>query len=636
MKKSNNTRINKKLQNFPHETGSTLHLNKSVPTFADFLDLSALNTKVNEASRDQKDLISSLEQNLKPRAHMKAPSKRLALLLDAYSDPHTKKHHYTIDALEASSRETSLRSPQNAGEAKKPLPLKNFGLANSFKTLDFLKSKEFSKLALAKMLGKSSQKPRKMVKEDNDSKEIQGTMESQNVLLTLPNEELERGLSKEIPKRMAKTPYKEDKKSSVNARTNSKSKSKLRKIKVLYTDTSVQEKTVLNNSQPQSTKHRVNICSASLNFNNSGISLLTKTASNQDKQKKERITSSQARLPTASRLPETSNSVHYGDYYSVPVGDNEKHKKNRSSLIARNSENEKIEVKVEPLKGNYMRPPLSGQVSEKNGVSQEVLQTCTTRNPELSDLRLARLPTEKYEDKIKEKITGKDLISVTKLEKAFDTFIEENKHKLIKAKSGQIDLEKMIKAWGVFIETIGVTEEVRPHYNGNSSKKMSSEREVRTLKKEDGSSLGLKLKNGPSISTNHSALPTEKKVLRRDTTIEKCDTEKAVIPKEPMESLQLTMEKQQSTIEALQRKEVKMMKLIRAIEKRGFDVEKIYKEEIKKNSISFLDLFEDHDVSKVESKVDETIVSLPRGDSILSESVEIFSKKSNFSVFNLI
>jgi len=650
MKKSNNTRISKKLQNFPNETGSTLHLNRSVPTFADFLDLSALNTKVNEASKESKDLISSLEQNLKPRTHLKAPSKRLALLLDAYSDPHTKKHHYTIDAMEASSRETSLRSPQNVNEGqKKPHPMKNFGLANSFKTLDFLKSKEFSKMALAKVLGKSNTKTGKISKEDNESKDFKDNNDSQAVFFTLPNEEVERALSKDMPKRMSKTPYKDEKK-TLNARTNSKSKSKLRRIKVLYTDTSIPEKTLLNSSQPQSTKHRVNICSASLNFNNSGICLIPKTAPNQDKQKKERVAASQNRFPTAPRHPETSSSVHYGDYYSA--GDKEKHKKNNSSLIATNStqnnlqcsivrdsieipeqilsvknskvksEHDKIEIgKVEPLKGNFMRPPISGQIldrSQHNGSVQEALSWSTTRNAEVSDLRLNRNTTEKEK-------SGKDLISVAKLEKAFDGFLEDNKHKLAKAKNGQVDIEKLIKAWGIFMDTIGATEEMKAHFEKNwtGGKKMSSEREVRTLKKEEGLSLGLGLKkNGLSISTNQSALPTEKKVFKRDNNLEKCDTEKAVAP---MEGLQQTVEKQQSTIEALKRKEAKMLKLIRAIGKRGLDVEKIYREEVKKNSISSLDLFDDHEVSKIESKIDETIVSLPREDSMLSESVEIFS-----------
>ena len=662
MKKSN-TRHNKKLHHLASDSSHTLNLNRSVPSFADYPDLSSLNYHLKDTSIEPpRDLTATISNNFKPRTHTKAPSKRLALLLDAYADPANKKPNYTIDHLEGSFRDGSLRSPQNANSVneglKKSRPVRHSGISNSFKALEFFKSKEFSKMAMSQVMTKNNQKSLKQ--EEKSEKKIPETYE---LLMTQPNERVDDEVAtKDLGKRVVKSSLKEDVKKMTKSRNDtSKHKSTLRKIKVLYTDASVPERNFLNSSLPQTTKNKSNMGSPSHHFTNSVILGQPRSLLSHDKYIKSDALSPNGRNNSNLKYQEGNNSVQYADYYSYqqPEELKEKHKKNHSFTPAHTraaksvkessshhskaistlttkpeTESNRGGLSVEKSRLSDHRFLLNNQAFSKDSRTGRdvMLSWSTTRRADGSEQRPAVLHNL-HEKRGSEREEGggfnKDTASLTsmiKLEKAFDLFIEENKGQFVaKDGKGRARLEEITKNWDTFIASLDILDR-EEHAVGLEKRKKPSEVDLKTLKRDEGVAGGNVKRMTAMItnSTSQSALPTEKKVFKRESNIEKCDTGKV------NNDLQQTVEKQQSVIEALKNKEKKLMSLLKAIGKRGVDVEKIYKEDVKKEagSIESLDMLKAPIMPE-----EETIVSLPRGgledednSSQLSQSIELFRK----------
>jgi len=658
MKKSNIS--NKRHYNSPTDTISALQLNKSLSSIIDFTNLSS-NTHLDHSKE------AGIDQNLKPRKHAKAPSKRLALLLDAYSERNQKKHHNTVDnVLEASSREnSSFRSPHHTSNAseilKKSGGFRPIGTSASYKTLDLFKPKESSKLNMYQVLSKANMKSQRYDNEDKGGKDVTGNEESQQVLAGKGPETVEEfKVTPVIPKKISKE--KDQQGRTRNER--SKKGSKLRTKKVLFTEASMQERSAAasNTSQPLTAKH---VGSTSLTFTtlpNSAVSLLNRIIASQDKRKREHLLVSQARSPATLRHHEVNKSVQYIDYYSVQqphetepaaAGAQEVDKKNQSALIPTKRGPQKsgvptfsLPIKDIQMKGNSGTTTTTKLntdtdrdlvVHNTSGERQVSKRPHSNMREMMSNRRQGEQVTKRFEKSEKEKREESlnkysNLISLIKLEKAFDLFLEENKQHFDRDEKHQTRLEKIAKAWEIFTETVRALEkgDKSSHRDeGWLTRKKVNEQVLKTLQKEDEASRDSNGKKpGLEILTNQSALPTEKKVFNRgeNVAIEKCDTGKGVV----QEDLQQIIEKQQKTIDAMKKKEEKMLKLMLAMKKKGIDIEKIYKEEVKNNmsgSTSFerLSAKVNNNLNNSSSRVhEETIVSLQRdGASDLSQSFDI-------------
>jgi len=362
----------------------------------------------------------------------------------------------------------------------------------------------------------------------------------------------------------------------------------LRKTKVLQSDMSVP---FLNNSQPHSTKHQPNVVSASLNFSNytnSAVSLLNKIMANQEKSKK----SLPMRSPSNLRQPETTKSVvQHGNYFSLRQDDKEQDQdkdKKKSTSASRKTNIDSINLKKSGLKlpikdlHTFHNKGISMITTKHNTETDRELLTHGSQDPPLISLHSAKKhnnsPTTRdvllsfSNKKQPSEETGR--VSLGKLEKAFEMFLEEHRPSL-----GQGKVDKISKAWSLFTETVKTIEG-----GNNNGRQETSGR--RTYKEE----FAMK-KSGQSVST---ALPTEK------TGVAKVD-------------LVGMMDKQQQAIDLMKKKEDSMLKMIMEIKSKAAEIEK------------------DIEIEK-EAKYEEKIVSLQgEDDSILSQSMDLLmSSNQNY------
>jgi len=359
----------------------------------------------------------------------------------------------------------------------------------------------------------------------------------------------------------------------------------LRKTKVLQSDMSVP---FLNNSQPHSTKHQPNVVSASLNFSNytnSAVSLLNKIMANQEKSKK----SLPMRSPSNLRQPETTKSVvQHGNYFSMRQDDKEQDQdkdKKKSTSASRKTNIDSINLKKSGLKlpikdlHTFHNKGISMITTKHNTETDRELLTHGSQDPPLISLHSAKKhnnsPTTRdvllsfSNKKQPSEETGR--VSLGKLEKAFEMFLEEHRPSL-----GQGKVDKISKAWSLFTETVKTIEG-----GNNNGRQETSGR--RTYKEE----FAMK-KSGQSVST---ALPTEK------TGVAKVD-------------LVGMMDKQQQAIDLMKKKEDSMLKMIMEIKSKAAEIEK------------------DIEIEK-EAKYEEKIVSLQgEDDSILSQSMDLLMSSS--------
>jgi len=539
-----------------------LHLNKSGSSVVDFTNLSSHNHK--ESSFDP---ILSTDQKLKPRKHTKAPSKRLALLLDAYSERNPRKQNLTMENLEVSSREnSSLRSPKNIRNSteitKKPLGLKQTESAANLKSFDALKSIEITKIVAYQELLRNNAKSQRHESE-SIQRQIQGRQDAQ-VGARTQNEES--SLMKQLEKKQDKSLGK--KRNDVSAK-----RAALRKTKVLQSDMSVP---LLNNTQPHSTKHQqqqqANVVSTSLNFSNytnSAVSLLNKIMANQEKSKKTSTTSISSQVRSPSNIRQTEQKVQHGNYFStssITTTAVAPRKEEKSGSATRKIDDLKksgvklgISLPIKDIQLGHHNKGISMITTKHNTETDRELLTHTSQEPPLTSIQSAKKRNSPTAREILLSFSNKKPAStLTKLEKAFDLFLEENRQSL-----GQQKIDKIAQAWSLFTETVKTIE-------GHGNRQESSSR-----KEREG---GLK-KSAQSVSTNY----TEKK------------------GKEDLTSL---IDKQQQQIEAMKKKEDNMLQMILNIKSKAAEIEK------------------DHQ---------ETIVSLQaEDDSILSQSMDLMSSNPNY------
>jgi len=648
MKKSNII-LNKKLYNSPSD--SAFHLNKSLSSAIDFTNLTAT-AHLDLSKEGTRDII---DQNLKPRKHAKAPSKRLALLLDAYSERNQKKQqHNTVDNHEASSREnSSFRSPHHTSNTsdilKKSGGFRPIGTSASFKSLDVFKAKDPSKLTMQQILSKANMKSQRYDNEDKGQKEMVLNEESQSILTGKPQETVEEmKIVPEIPKKISKE---RDVGKLRNEAGKKAATSKLRKKKILFTDASMQDRSAASNtSQPHTAKH---VGSTSLTFTTlptSAVSLLNRIISSQDKRKREHLLVSQTRSPATLRHPDVNKSVQYIDYYSVQPHETEPNN-------VSNQENDKKNVNVQTKRTAQRNVPtlslpikdIQSQWTKGSSIMTTKINTETDRDLVVHNTSCERQNSKRPHSNLREGVSSQrrqgeqlvatkrfdksekekreeslnkysNLISLIKLEKAFDLFLEENKQHFDRDEKHQTRLEKIAKAWEIFTETVRALEKgdkTSHRDEGWLTKKRVNEHVLKTLQKEEESVK----KSGGSASTNHSALPTEKKVFNRENPIEKCDTGKAG------EDLQQIIDKQQKTIDAMKKKEEKMMKLMLVMKKKGIDIEKIYKEEVSSSTSLEVSGMSGAKANNSSHNHEETIVSLQRDNSELSQSIDLIASK---------
>ena len=508
------------------------------------------------------------------------------------------------------------------------------GLGNNFTALDFLKSKEFSKLAVSKAFGKSD------IKSVNQGRESAVPPEDQSYW----KEGAEMSLPRDTAKKIAKSGSKEEKKDRKSRDDYLRVNIKVRKGNALHNDLSNVERLKLNVSQPQSTKSQRHV---SINFPTSpSTCILPRTTTNQDRRrKKDKDMVSQGRSPSELKSHDLSNnSLQLGTYYRPRLEredrEMEKHKKTFSTSNTYHFGSSSLHINTnnsikKDASSQHHRKGVSGVALKLNLESnrdtpQVASTTAETKHGDTGDhsrskraniqsiektrgLGYEPLMTEPRKrpqrdeligmDEKRPKSNGKrgpvghkdeagmpiDFTSLGRLETAFDAFLEDNKKKIKKTSVvNQNGMTQIVKAWEAFRKTLGVAmKENKTKKEGDTERR----RVEKLVKVQDLMARALEndeFERTADSRTRSAKTPSqlntllEKKLLDKDGKVNEWRTEGQISSESEFyeqDDLKDVVQKQQGMIDMLKMNELRMMKLIQTLKKQGLDVDEIYQQD---------------------------------------------------------
>jgi len=562
--------MSQKLNKSPTDINLAGPLKKGLAKISDFTDYHSPQKDSTETPPERVPQ-NTPRGNLKASINEKSPASKLASMLSSHGDKQFREYF----------QEDTERSSAGLSNSKGKKVLKNNytkeKLSGHTKDSEHIKPKEMAKAALSKMIARDIAK------------------KSNIIQIRFNTLELHKTLSTTCGKDKSNPP-------SVEGRQ----KNKLGQINVIYSDSSMLDQLLLKSpGYTPSQKKPKHITQSPERSPQQGIPLTATHSQSMIKQNIVPLHTPQSSIGT-SLIKETYQ----------PKKSNSKHKKIHSIGSDAGFGREFIMLTngnlTSHLSPQHKRGTSSGM---NNSLSNSTMSHSHLYNIQIpktnntfafenrNHLNDSQIPGSKetIESRINDLLLRKDasIDQLQGIKNVFESIIDSYQGEMYAAHSNLAALRKVKQAYEQYFEAYACKDarvrdleierdELKTQLLKVSQEKLDYQRKYEQTKSENEKLYQLlKSLNRAKMSPSHSSsnLSTEKKTHGTDSNLDSPPRTKhySTSDKTNGESdvLKQTLLKQQNTINALKKKESKLIKLLHAIKKQGVDIEKIYNEEIK-------------------------------------------------------